>query len=179
MGGLILGLVCLLHASAVFATPAASLLQAAGLNPFQEPRSAVDFQLTDHTGQTLRLQDQRGKVVFLNFWATWCAPCRYEMPEMDKLFQSLRQQSFVMWAVAMQEPQEQVALFFQEQALHFTALLDLDGAVSSRYEIKGLPTTYLIDCSGALVGRAVGPRSWNIESVHTLLVTMLQDAHCS
>ena len=97
---------------------------------------------------------------------------------MNTLFQSLREQPFVMWAVAMQEDRQQVEPFFQELALQFPALLDRQGEVSSRYQIRGLPTTFLIDCSGVVVGQAIGPRSWNSETVRTLLSSLFQDAHC-
>jgi peroxiredoxin len=178
MRGIVVGLALLLHGHIVLAAPAESLVQKAGLSPSVSSQLAADFQLPSLTGDKLRLHDQRGKVVFLNFWATWCPPCRYEMPEMERLFQSLSQQPFVMWAVAMQESHEQVAPFIKGNRLHFPALLDLDGTVSARYAIRGLPTTYVIDCSGNLVGRAVGPRPWNSTAVRTLLAALLSDTHC-
>ena len=98
---IVIGLVILLYGQAVIAAPMASLVQAAGLRAVDEPQPAADFQLSDLDGQLLRLQDQRGKVVLLNFWATWCHPCLQEMPLMDQLYQTLQQRPFVMWAVAM------------------------------------------------------------------------------
>lgn len=178
MRGIALGLILLLYGNLAAAAPVASIVQAAGLIPSVAPRSAVDFQLASLEGQTLRLRQQRGKVVFLNFWATWCPPCRREMPEMEQLFQSFRQQRFVMWAVAMQEGREQVGAFVKENRLHFSALLDLDGEVSARYTIRGLPTTYIIDCGGHIIGHAVGPRSWNTPGVRTLLAALLDDNRC-
>jgi peroxiredoxin len=178
MRGLLVGLILLLHGHIVAAAPLASLVQAAGLSPSTPPRPAVDFQLLDHEGHTRHLRAQSGKVVFLNFWATWCAPCRHEMPEMEKLFQSFRKRPFVMWAVAMLETREQVVPFFEELQLHFPALLDLEGEVSTSYTVRGLPTTYLIDCVGNIVGHAIGPRQWNNEAVRTLLTALLEDTHC-
>jgi peroxiredoxin len=178
MCGLVVGLVLLLQAHIVWAVPTASLLQAAGFSPVTESRVAADFQLPDVAGSKLRLRDQRGKVVFLNFWATWCPPCRHEMPQMELLFQAFRQRPFVMWAVAMLEDREQVAPFIKEQGLHFPALLDTDGEVSALYAVRGLPTTYLIDCTGNIVGEAVGPREWDTKAVRTLLSTLLDDTQC-
>ena len=84
-----------------------SLVQAASLRAVDEPQPAADFQLSDLDGQLLRLQDQRGKVVLLNFWATWCHPCLQEMPLMEQLYQTLQQRPFVMWAVAMKEDRDE------------------------------------------------------------------------
>jgi peroxiredoxin len=164
---IVIGLVILLHGQAVIAAPMASLAQVAGLRAIDEPQPAADFQLSDLDGQLLRLQDQRGKVVLLNFWATWCPPCLQEMPLMDQLYQMLRQRPFVMWAVAMKEDREKVAPFMDKHHFQFTALLDPDGAVSARYKLRGLPTTYLIDCHGNTVGWSVAPRSGLMKrSVH-------------
>ena len=80
----------------------------------------------------LRLHDQRGKVVLLNFWATWCPPCVHEMPLLDQLYQTLRQRPFVLWAVAMQEGRDKVAPFIDQHPFQFTVLPDSDGAVSAR-----------------------------------------------
>ncbi len=164
-----------------FTASAASLeplLRAAGLSVMSTPTPAVDFQLPDVAGRVYRLRDQRGKVVFLNFWATWCPPCLHEMPLMEAIHQSLRQRPFVMWAVDMQERQEEVTLFMQDQGFHFLALLDSDGRVSANYVVLGLPTTYLIDCTGMVVGKAVGPRQWDNDATRTLLAALLSAADC-
>jgi peroxiredoxin len=175
---IVIGLVILLHGQTVIAAPLASLVQAAGLRAVDEPQPATDFQLSDLDEQLLRLQDQRGKVVLLNFWATWCHPCLQEMPLMEQLYQALRQRPFVMWAVAMKEDREKVAPFMDKHHFQFTALLDRDGAVSARYKLRGLPTTYLIDCHGNTVGWSVGPQEWTSEAIHTLLAALLSDPSC-
>lgn len=175
---LLLGLACLYGSQNATAGSLEPLLRAAGLSHSIKPVPAADFQLPDVTGRLLRLQEQRGKVVLLNFWATWCAPCRQEMPLMEQVYQALRQQPFVMWAVNLQENREEVARFMQEQRLHFPALLDLAGTVSGRYNVQGLPTTYLIDCAGMMVGQAVGPRPWNNNPTRTLLAALLNDTRC-
>jgi thiol-disulfide isomerase/thioredoxin len=175
---MVIGLGLFLWGQTVMATPVASLVQAAGLRSVDEPRPAADFQLPDLDGLLLRLQDQRGKVVLLNFWATWCPPCLEEMPLMDQLSQSLRQQPFVIWAVAMKEDHAKVAPFMATHRFHFTALLDSDGAVSTGYKLRGLPTTYLIDCHGIIVGWARGPQEWTSEAMHLLLTALLSDPSC-
>jgi len=155
------------------------LLRAAGVMAVPERRVAPDFMLSDVTGRMHHLHNQRGKVVFLNFWATWCPPCRLEMPLMEQLSHALRREPFVMWAVNLQEAQAQVARFMTAHRLHFPALLDTDGTVNALYAVRGLPTTYLIDCQGLLVGVAMGAREWTNEAIRTLLAALLNDAACS
>ncbi len=154
------------------------LLQAAGLAPAPTPTAAADFELPDHRGNVLRLGDQRGKVVFINFWATWCPPCIHEMPMMEQLYQSLRQQSFAIWAVNMQESQEDVGRFMASKRFHFPALVDVEGAIASRYMVRGLPTTYLIDCSGNLIGHVVGVLQWTSAATRTLVTALLEAPAC-
>jgi peroxiredoxin len=175
---LVLGLLILLYGQPLMAAPLASLVQAAGLRAVDKPQPAADFQLPDLDEQLLRLQDQRGKVVLLNFWATWCPPCLQEMPLLEQLSQALRERPLVIWAVAMKEDRDQVAPFMAKHQFQFTALLDLDGAVSSRYKLRGLPTTYLIDCRGNAVGWRLGPQEWTSDAVRTLLTALLDDPDC-
>jgi peroxiredoxin len=174
----LVGLLLLLHGQLAFAVSELTLLREAGLQPVEPRQPAAAFHLPDLAGQMHRLQTLRGRVVFLNFWATWCAPCRLEMPEMEHLFQAFRNRPFTMLAVAMQQNRDQVAPFFEELDLHYTALLDVEGDASARYGVRGLPTTLLIDCSGHLVGKVTGPRPWNSEAVHRLLSALLQDQQC-
>jgi peroxiredoxin len=174
----VIGLIVLLQVPFGFAAPVQTLLQDAGFQPTETAQPVPDFQLHDLDGQTYNSQALRGKVVFLNFWATWCAPCRLEMPEMEHLFQAFRKRPFTMLAVAMQQRREQVAPFFKELNLRYTALLDIEGEVSQRFAVRGLPTTLLIDCSGHLIGKVTGPRPWNSPAVHRLMRVLLQDAQC-
>lgn len=167
-----------LWGQAAMAAPAASLVQAAGLRAMDEPRPAAEFELSTPDGQVLRLQDLRGKVVLLNFWATWCPPCVQEMPLLDQLYQSLRQQPFVVWAVALKEGRDKVAPFMDTHRLQFPALLDTDGAVSTRYGVRGLPMTSLIDCNGNVVAQALGSREWTGEAIRTLLTALLSEPGC-
>jgi peroxiredoxin len=155
------------------------LLRAAGVMAVPERRAAPDFKLPDVKGRMHHLRDQRGKVVFMNFWATWCPPCRLEMPLMEQLSHALRREPFVMWAVNLQEDQAQVARFMTEHRLHFPALLDTDGTVNALYTVRGLPTTYLIDCQGLMVGQVMGAREWTNDAMRTLLAALLNDAACS
>jgi peroxiredoxin len=174
---MMLALALVLGSQTAHAASLKLLLRAAGVSTVPK-QTAPDFQLPDMSGRMRRLHDQRGKVVFLNFWATWCPPCREEMPLMEALSQALRQHPFVMWAVNLQESQAQVAQFMTAHCLHFPALLDTDGAISARYMVRGLPTTYLIDCAGTMIGRVAGAREWTDNATRALLAALLNDDAC-
>jgi thiol-disulfide isomerase/thioredoxin len=175
---LLIGWACLYGSQNATAGSLEPLLHAAGLSHPGKPVLAIDFQLPSVAGRALRLREQRGQVVFLNFWAIWCPPCRHEMPMLEQLYQALREQPFVLWAVNFQEGQEEVSRYVQGQRLHFPVLLDLDGSVSRRYTVPGLPMTYIIDCAGMIVGQAIGPRSWSNNATRTLLAALLNDTRC-
>jgi peroxiredoxin len=142
-------------------TAAASehLFQAMGMAKLPA-KPAPDFTLPDLTGQQVSLHDYRGQVVFLNFWATWCIPCREEMPAMERLHQAFQSQGLAILAVDLKETLDKVRAFFEQHRLSFTALLDESGAVFRDYQVMGLPTTYLISREGTLLARGVGGRDW-------------------
>ena len=121
----------------------------------------VEIQLRDAYGNWIRLSDYRGKVVFLNFWASWCAACVVEMPAMEKLHRRLKDKDFVMVAINMQESDTQVKSFFEKLKLSFTALLDSNGEVAAGFAVNALPTTFVLDKEGRIVGAAIGPREWD------------------
>ncbi len=121
----------------------------------------VEIQLKDVIGNTVRLSDFRGKVVFLNFWATWCAACVVEMPSMEKLHRRLKDKDFVMVAINLQESDALVKAFFEKLKLSFTALLDSNGEVATEFAVNALPTSFVLDKQGKIVGAAIGPREWN------------------
>lgn len=164
--------------TAVHATPHDALLQAAGLNAVESSGTAPDFELSDHHGKRVRLRDLRGKVVFLNFWATWCPPCIHEMPMMQHLLNSRKQQPFALLALNLQESREDVTQFMQQKDFHFPALLDSEGRTAASYKVRGLPASYLIDCSGNLLGAVTGILQWTSEATQTLLDTLLKDKAC-
>ena len=121
----------------------------------------VEIQLKDVNGNTVRISDYRGKVVFLNFWATWCAACVVEMPSMEKLHLILKDKNFVMVAINMQESDARVKAFIEKLKLSFTTLLDMNGEVAGGFAVNALPTTYILDKAGRIVGAAIGPRDWD------------------
>ncbi len=139
-----------------------------GILAVSQTDSAVDFRLADLNGKKISLSDFRGKVVFLNFWATWCAPCRVEMPAMQKLHSRFKGQNFAMVAVNLQESARKVRDFVERYKLTFTVLLDSHGEVGSRFAVRALPTTFILDKSGRIMGQALGAREWNSKKMVAL-----------
>lgn len=121
----------------------------------------VEINLKDMHGNMVRLSDFRGKIVFLNFWTTWCPPCREEMPAMEKLHQRLKGGDFVMVGINLQEPASLVRAFFKKFKLTFISLLDSDGAVGRTFAIRSIPTTLILDKEGRIMGAALGARKWD------------------
>jgi peroxiredoxin len=112
-------------------------------------------------GAEISLASLRGRVVFVNFWATWCKPCEDEMPAMERLYTQLRDQPFEMLAVSVDDGDEEVRAFRDRMALSFPILLDRDKQVAVAYQSFRFPETYLIDQEGILVGRFIGPKDWD------------------
>jgi peroxiredoxin len=125
--------------------------------------AAPDFQLTDLQGREITLAAQRGRVVFVNFWATWCPPCRDEAPSLQRLYDQLGSESFEILAVSIDAPsaQGEVAEFSREFGLTFPVLLDPNKGAHRAYGVTGVPETYMIDPQGRLVERFIGPRDWD------------------
>lgn len=140
---------------------------------YPKPRIAPNFTLKDDTGKIFRLQEYRGKIVFLNFWATWCPPCRKEMPTMEQLYQTFKEEDFVMLAVNLFETPEQVGQFRQEFQLSFPLPIDPDGSIVAFYGVRGIPTTFLIDRQGKIVAQAVGERNWGSPEAQELIQALL------
>jgi peroxiredoxin len=118
---------------------------------------APDFALEDTTGRSIKLADYRGKVVLINFWATWCLPCRAEMPEFETIYRAYRERGFEVLAIDLQETATEVQPFMAELGLSFPALLDRDGFVSRAYRARALPSSFLVDRQGTIRYLKIGP----------------------
>ncbi len=121
---------------------------------------APDFTLDDPSGKQVSLSALRGKVIFLNFWATWCPPCVQEMPTMEKLHQELGPKGLMVLAIDYREDAKDVKEFFKRHKLTFTALLDFDAKVAESYQAWGLPMTVIVNKRGEIVGKVRGSREW-------------------
>lgn len=136
---------------------------------------APDFVLEDLSGRRLSFKDLRGKVVFLNFWATWCIPCREEMPMMEKLHREFKQQGLEVVAVNIKENKKAVRKFVDELGLTFTVLLDKDGKVSEEYGAWAIPLSYFINRKGEFVGKVEGDRKWDSQEARDFFRELLQE----
>lgn len=133
----------------------------------------VRINLNDMNGKNISISDFKGKIVFLNFWTTWCPTCRIEMPSMEKLHQKLTNKDFAMVTVNLQESTSKVKAFFKEFKLTFTALLDSTGEVSASFGIRTIPTTYILDKTGRIIGRVNGPREWDSKAAIALFENLM------
>jgi peroxiredoxin len=122
---------------------------------------SIEFKLLDINEREVSISDFKGKIVLLNFWATWCSPCRVEMPSMEKLHTRFKDSAFAMVTINMQEPAQLVKRFLKEHNLTFITLLDSKGEVASRFGIRAIPTTFILDKEGRTLGAALGPREWD------------------
>jgi peroxiredoxin len=141
------------------------VVREAGLIPLKDGTKIVDFELQNLEGNAVALSDFSGKVVFLNFWATWCGPCRIEMPSMQKLYEQLSERGLEIVAVDVLEQKDDVALFVEEFGLTFSVLLDTSGRVSTMYGANNIPISYIIDREGNGLAGTIGAREWDAQEV--------------
>ena len=119
-------------------------------------KPAPDFTLKDLDGNTVRLSDFRGKVVFLNFWATWCPPCRAEMPDIEKVHRKYKDQDVVVLGIDLRESASTVRAFVEDGGYTWAFLLDTTGEVGSMYRVSAIPTSYFVDKKGIIRAVTIG-----------------------
>jgi thiol-disulfide isomerase/thioredoxin len=135
----------------------------------------VDFNLPLLDGKKISLSQFKGKVIFLNFWATWCGPCRSEMPSMEAVYQILKNKGLEILAVNLGDSKSKVSAFMKENKLSFPAVLDEKSVTGSSYSVRAIPTTYIIDRRGLVIARIVGSINWNTPKIISALETVLQN----
>ncbi len=138
-------------------------------------KSAPTFTLTDITGKKVSLSDFKGKVVLLNFWATWCVPCREEMLPLNKLYADLKNKGFVVLAVSIDPAEESVKTFITEKAITFPVVMDSEKEVYfDLYAVLVLPTSFLIDKNGMIVEKILGEMDWGSPEIKEKIRTLLR-----
>ena len=145
------------------------------LEEMKDRSAAPDFTLSDPSGKKVSLKDYRGKIVFLNFWATWCGPCRTEMPAMDRLYREFKGKDFEMLAVNVKDKRDDALKFMKELKISYPVALDQEGEIGLLYGAWGLPTTYLIDREGRVLARMWGPADWHSTTARHLIKSLIQE----
>jgi peroxiredoxin len=138
------------------------------------PQSAPDFTLASPDGKTVQLAAYRGRVVFLNFWATWCPPCLEEMPAMERLYQRFRDRGLVVLAVSFDHDVARIKPFVERHRFTFQVAQDPKMSLASQYRLTALPVTLLIDKRGEVVALATGPRDWDTTPAYALVESLLR-----
>jgi thiol-disulfide isomerase/thioredoxin len=131
-------------------------LKELGFTVFPEPKDVGDFSARSLQGPSVKLSEQRGKIVLLNFWATWCPPCRAEMPALDALWSKTKDKPFTIMGVSVGEKSATVASFVSSNGYGYPIFLDESGALGSRFGARSIPTTYILDKSGKAIAGRIG-----------------------
>lgn len=152
---------------------------AGGFSRMTERPSAPDFSLADEEGKTWKLSGLRGKVVVVNFWATWCPPCRRELPSLERLRRTLPAGQALVLGINVGESWDTVASFIAgvEPAPEFPILYDGNSAVLKAWAVKGLPTTFVVDRQGRIALRAVGGREFDQPEPMAQISALLPASH--
>lgn len=132
------------------------------------------LELVDLEGKRHRLADYRGSTVVVNFWATWCVPCRDEMPSLERLRASLEGKRFMVLAVNLAEPDSRVRKFLDAMPLGFPILMDRDAGVAKAWQARLLPATYVIGPDGAIRYRHLGELDWSKPQVRAQIVELIK-----
>ena len=143
-----MNLVSLVRATRVLLCAGLAFIACASVEAIAPAAAAPDFTLRTMNGPNLRLAEQRGRVVMVNFWATWCGPCRQEMPHLNRLYEKYRASGFVLLGVNVDDDTRNAAELANKLGLKFPVLLDTDKGVSKLYDLGSMPATVLIDRDG-------------------------------
>jgi peroxiredoxin len=146
----------LVMGSCILAVGCFTPTEAPDSNTAEIDKRAPGFQLADIKGKTVSLDDFQGKLVFLNFWATWCGPCRSEMPYIQDLYEGQSETGVAILAINVGEDLAEVEGFLKEYSLTFPVLLDISGTVAKKYNIRAIPATYFIDSDGIIRDMQIG-----------------------
>lgn len=138
-------------------------------------KPAPVFDTVNMDGDVWSLSKQKGQVVFLNFWATWCAPCREEMPSMQRLYDKLPKDTFKMVALYNRDKPELVKSFAAKLGITIPILSDEQNIIGERYGITGLPETFIIDKSGVIREKYIGPYEWDTPEIVAMLMKYINE----
>jgi peroxiredoxin len=140
----------------------------------RQPASAPDFTVPRLGSGSIGLKELGGRLLFLNFWATWCVPCKDEMPSMERLYQRYKSRGLVVLGLSVDRNGPAVAPFVKRLGLTFPIGLDPDMAVADRYRVRALPASFLIDRNGNTVAVALGAREWDRKAARDVIEALLK-----
>lgn len=170
-----LSLVVLVGVSTVTAGASPEAMKVLGILEPRERTPAPNVTLPTLQGKPFSFSELKGKLVLVNFWATWCLPCQWEMPLMDKLYQAYKAKGFVVVAISLdQEGAAVVEPFVEERKLTYPVLLDPSLKGARQFGIVGLPATFLIGPDGFIKGLTYGPKEWDGPEARTLIESLLR-----
>ena len=172
----IAGLLVMLSLAGISAVCAHDLFTALKMSRLPAGSMAMPFELTSLDGTRVRLSDLAGKVVLVNFWATWCGPCKEEMPSLVRLQQQLDPKKFVLLTVTADLQRQGITQFLSHAGVTLPVLFDEDQEVSRSFMVRGLPTTVVVGRDGTLLGRAVGPRVWDSPEAVAMIRQAMEQA---
>lgn len=137
-------------------------------------KPAPNFELTDIDGKKVKLSEFRGKVVLLNFWATWCGPCKAEMPSLNSLYLAMRDKEFIILAISVDASEKPVKSFMSEKKIAFPVLMDKDKEISfDLYGVAGIPVSFLLDKNGIVTEKFMGEREWDSPDIKNKVLKLL------
>lgn len=152
------------------------LLSTLGFQELSGNKEAPDFTLSNLDGRKVSLQDYKGKIVFLHFWATWCKPCIEEFPTIERIHKEYKDKGLVILAISVDKGgRKPVKSFVEKMGVSFPVLLSTEGKIERAYWTWGTPTSFLIDRDGKILGRALGPRKWDSVEARALFEAALKD----
>ena len=151
-----------------------SLSSKIDIKPIKGNRTLPSISLEDLKGKKVDLKGFKGKVIFLNFWATWCGPCKEEMPSMETLYQQFKDRNFVFLAISVDyEGSKPVREFIEKNRYTFPVLVDQKSETLDIFEVTEIPTTFVIDKQGKMIGKTIGPRNWNSSEIVSYLTQLI------
>jgi thiol-disulfide isomerase/thioredoxin len=150
-----------------------SVLKLLDLRAYRSRTLSPAFSGSTVEGRSLSTTELRGKVVVLNFWASWCRECRPEMPALDRLHRDLAPRGLIVVGVNAREDREAVRRYGKDVGVSFPLVLDPDGTINGVYGVIALPTTFVVGRDGRAIAVAIGPRDWGSPSARTVVETLL------
>jgi len=158
-------------------TTVSAFAQPPGIRHYTERVKAPDFSLPDTTDKTHNITDYQGQVVILNFWATWCVPCKKEMPSLKKAWTRLRTEGVQLLGVAIKDDLKDVTEFKKQHSLEFPLPMDPDGSIASNWAVLAVPTAYVVDTNGRIAIRVIGGQDWNSKKLLDAIIALKHQDH--